>query len=646
MLTSRQKNILQKLLAQDTPVTGKYLGKINQVTSRTIREDIKGLGSLLSGNGAYIYTVMGQGYELIITNESLFRNYLQKMLGNEIENGTFIPKSPEERITYLIKRLLLIDDYIKLDDLADEMYVSKSTIQNDLIPVRNILSAYDIHLESRPNYGMKVRGEELQLRFCIAEHIFDRNEEKCNPILDTDLTSLSRTDLETILEIIMGQIKENHLTLSDIAINNLFIHIAIAYKRIKSGNHVTIYQADMQEILEQKEYQVAKKIVRKIEEEFQIDFPEEETAYIAIHLLGIKMLLHTNAGDKVVEQVMEDEISEIVTKALDKIESELNLGIKEDKELILALSLHLKPAINRFKYGMNIRNPMLADIKKNYPLAFEAGIIASLAIEKHTGTKIDENEVGYLALHIGAAIERRKLKSGPKRCLIVCASGLGTAQLIFYKLKSHFGKSLDVVGTTEYYNLQQYNLNDIDFIISSIPIPEKIPVPVIEVNAIIGDTDINKIEREVLDNKQNFNHYFRENLTFLRKKFGSKKEVLEFLSISLIEKGLVDNNFLDALNERECVAPTSYGNLVAVPHPISPRSEFTFLTVCTLDKPIIWKDKPVQFVCLLSVKKNSMEDLQDMYDGLGKITENASIVQRLIKAKTHDDFMKIVNEIR
>src|SRR5699024_10728226 len=83
--------------------------------------------------------------------------------------------------------------------------------------------------------------------------------------------------------------------------------------------------------------------------------------------------------------------------------------------------------------GMNIRNPMLADIKKNYPLAFEAGIIASLAIEKHTGTKIDENEVGYLALHIGAAIERRKLKSGPKRCLIVCASGLGTAQLIFYK---------------------------------------------------------------------------------------------------------------------------------------------------------------------------------------------------------------------
>lgn len=645
MLTSRQKDILQKLLAQDTPVTGKYLGKLNQVTSRTIREDIKGLESLLSGNGAYIDAVMGQGYKLIITNESLFRNHLQNMLGNEMENETFIPKSPEERITYLIKRLLLNDDYIKLDALADEMYVSKSTIQNDLIHVKDILSVYDIHLESRPNYGMKVRGKELQLRFCIAEYIFDRNEDNYHPVLDTNLTSLSQPDLDTILKIIMTQIKANHITLSDIAINNLFIHIVIAYKRIKSGNHVTIYQTDMQEILEQKEYQVAKKIVREIEESLQIDFPKEETAYIAIHLLGIKMLLQTNAGDKVVEQVIEDEISEIVMHTLDKIESELNLGIKEDRELVLALSLHLKPAINRFKYGMNIRNPMLADIKKNYPLAFEAGIIAGLAIEKYTGTKIDENEVGYLALHIGAAIERRKLKSGPKRCLIVCASGLGTAQLIFYRLKSHFGKSLDVVGTSEFYNLQQYNLNDIDFIVSSIPISEKIPVPVIEVNAIIGDKDINKIEREVLDNKQKLNHYFREDLTFLRKNFETKKDVMEFLSTSLIDKGFVDNTFLDAIYERERVAPTSYGNLVAVPHPISPRSEFTFLTVCTLEKPIIWKDKPVQFICLLNVKKNSMEDLQDMYDMLGKIIENTSAVQRLIKAKTYNDFMKIVNDM-
>src|SRR5699024_12559064 len=78
-----------------------------------------------------------------------------------------------------------------------------------------------------------------------------------------------------------------------------------------------------------------------------------------------------------------------------KIEEELNLDIKHDQELIMGLGLHLKPAINRYKYGMNFRNPMLADIKKNYPLAFEAGVIAGLSIESKIGIEINENEIGY-----------------------------------------------------------------------------------------------------------------------------------------------------------------------------------------------------------------------------------------------------------
>ncbi|NRK74294.1 PRD domain-containing protein, partial [Salmonella enterica subsp. enterica serovar Typhi] len=149
----------------------------------------------------------------------------------------------------------------------------------------------------------------------------------------------------------------------------------------------------------------------------------------------------------------------------------------KDEELIFGMSMHLKPAVNRIKYGMNIRNPMLQEIKNNYPLAYEAGIIAGLAIKEYTEIEMDENEIGYLALHIGAAMERKKLHSGPKRCLVVCASGLGTAQLIYYRLKSYFGSNLEVIGTTEYYMLDQYNLNEIDFIVSSIPIKESFAVP-------------------------------------------------------------------------------------------------------------------------------------------------------------------------
>lgn len=644
MLNSRMKNILRELMTAQSPITGSYLANLNQVTTRTTREDVRILDSVLKSNGAQIESIMGKGYKLEITDDQKLRKYLQSNLSSEVAAEGFVPKTPEERISYMIKRLLLTEAYVKLDDLADEMYVSKSTIQNDLKYVKQILAKYDITLDSRPNYGLKVTASEMKLRFCMAEYLFDRNEGNRNQSLAPHLSPLPKEVLDIILEIIMRQIQLNHITLSDIAINNLLLHIAIAYKRIKSGNHVKLYKTDMQEIMGQKEYQVAKEIVAEVEQAFMVQFPQAEIAYIAIHLLGTKMLSQTNAGEHVIEQAIDEEILSLVMAALDRVEQELNLNLKSDKELIMALSLHLKPAVNRYKYGMNIRNPMLEDIKKNYPLAFEAGVVAGLAIEEHTGTEMDENEVGYLALHIGAAIEREKLQSGPKRCLIVCASGFGTAQLLFYKLKNKFGRSLDVIGTTEYYKLSQYDLKDVNFIVSSIPIPEKLPVPVIEVNAILGDSDIDKIKEFIGNSKQHIHTYFREELMFFGKKLNSQEEVLEFLHAKLYGMGLVEPSFLEAIYEREKVAPTSFGNLVAIPHPITPKSEQTFLAVCTLEKPVIWKDKPVQFVCLLSVKKNSQEDLQSMYELLEKIIDNKSIVQSLIKVKSYDEFMRVLVE--
>ncbi|MEK3646709.1 PTS sugar transporter subunit IIA [Aeribacillus sp. FSL K6-1121] len=131
---------------------------------------------------------------------------------------------------------------------------------------------------------------------------------------------------------------------------------------------------------------------------------------------------------------------------------------------------------------------------------------------------------------------------------------------------------------------------------------------------------------------------------FLRKNFHSYEEVLTFFHTALLEKGLVDNTFLEAIFEREKVAPTSFGNLVAVPHPIVPKTNQTFIAVCTLDKPIQWKDKPVQLVCMLCVKKNSKENLQDMYGLLVRLIDNSSMVQNLLKTKSYEQFIQVLKE--
>ena len=86
--------------------------------------------------------------------------------------------------------------------------------------------------------------------------------------------------------------------------------------------------------------------------------------------------------------------------------------------------------------------------------------------------------------------------------------------------------------------------------------------------------------------------FFQEGFLFLQRDLATREDVFKFFQETLQEKGLVGDSFLQALFDREEVAPTAYGNLVAVPHPITPQSDETFVAVCTLKKPIQWRNSP------------------------------------------------------
>lgn len=634
MIISRLTMILGELMGAKVPITSEYLASVIKVTSRTIRNDMKDLQAILEKNGADIKSVRGTGYELVVNNNQQFITFINEVFQDTAETSVGRPDSPEERIRYIITRLLLTNKFVKLDHLADEIFVSRSTILNDVKDIKKILSRYGLSLEKKPNYGLRIKGDEVKVRFCMSDYIFNKKRDELD-IVNEQLNILTKEEILVIRNVILALIREHHITLSDVGLNNLIIHVAIACKRIREGNHVLLYSDELNEIIGQKEFSVAEKIVKNLSETLMVDFPENEVAYIAIHLLGTKMI-EKSPGEQV-GKVIDKKIAQLVSDILAKIDEKLSLGISEDKELLEQMCLHIKPAINRYRYGMNLRNPMIDEIKANYPVAFQAGLIAGKEMKKQLSIDIDENEIGYLALHIGVAMERKQIHHGPKRCLIVCASGVGSARLLYYKLQSTFGPKLDIVDTTEFYKLQQMDLHDIDFIISTVPIQQKMSIPVIHVNTFLGDQDLNKIRSAVSEQTTTL-EYTREELVFLQQALLSKEEVLSYMFLNLKEMGLIDDVFIESVKERESLSSTSFGNFVAIPHPLNPLTDETFWSICTLQKPIEWDDKLVQFVCLLSVEKDSSGDLQRMYDMLGKVIDDRELVQQLIKAKSYHEF--------
>ncbi|WP_194165550.1 BglG family transcription antiterminator [Oceanobacillus sp. CFH 90083] len=637
-MNTRIQKILKELRLAQGFLTSSDIASLLQVSSKTIRNDVKVLNELLESYGAQVVSSRGKGYRLMVKNERLFYQFVQTQMNEQREN---IPSNHQDRVKYLMEKLLMRSDYSKMDALADDLYISRSTLQHDLKHIRDILKGYNLVLDQKPYYGIKVIGDESQIRYCISEYLFNQ-QPVLNDNMDDWLDILSKKELEVIKDSVLFNLRKYHIIISDISLQNLITHIAIACKRICESHPVQMIYHHLKEIETTKVFLVAKEITKTIQEKLQISFSKHEIAYLAIHLQGTK-ITNSSIQNAEIISVIDNDIQETVQEMLKRIDDEYGFHLSDDEEVLLTMSLHLKPAISRYKYRMNIRNPMLDDIKSKYRLSFDAALIGAQVVQEKMGFLIDENEIGYLALHIELAQERQKKnKKDVPRCLVVCASGLGSAQLLVYKLQNEFGDQLHIIGTTEYYNLRQQSFANIDVIISTIPIEEKLPVPVIHVSTILGETDVSKINTLLVQGEVLSEKYLRKRYTYFQKNFDTWKEVLSFICKELESDGQVNECYLESVLQRESFSPTSFGNMVAIPHPIEPQTEDTFWSIVTLQKSIQWGDKPVQLIVLLNISKNIKRDLKPMYTLLMKLLDDKNMVKEILQCKTYEQLIEII----
>ena len=120
------------------------------VSTRTVRADITALNALLAQYGAQFILNRGSGYQLKIDNPTSFQ-----ALEETAPKAQHVPRTAQDRITFLLVRFLTSAFSIKLEDLADEWFVSRATLQNDMVEVRERFQRYQLTLETRPRHGMK-----------------------------------------------------------------------------------------------------------------------------------------------------------------------------------------------------------------------------------------------------------------------------------------------------------------------------------------------------------------------------------------------------------------------------------------------------------------------------------------------------------
>ncbi|WP_017810599.1 BglG family transcription antiterminator [Clostridium saccharoperbutylacetonicum] len=167
-MTRRRRNILNLILNAEEYITGNELARICNVTIRTIRSDIKEINVQLKEYNVEIDSSVKSGYFLNKKNKDILKrnNIIRKVLDYEYIIET--PNSPVDRQMYILLKLIN-KKYITAEELAEALYVSVSTINNDIVLINSMLKT-DLNLGISYSLikGIRLKADEKEKRNIIS----------------------------------------------------------------------------------------------------------------------------------------------------------------------------------------------------------------------------------------------------------------------------------------------------------------------------------------------------------------------------------------------------------------------------------------------------------------------------------------------
>lgn len=631
-MVSRQMVDIYRRLSQKEYQTAELLAEELGVSSKTIRNQLKNLNELLSEFGVSVESKHGAGYRLAVRDPHRQEELEERMQRWEVRESA-IPNSSEERVEYLLEYLLNAEGYVKLDELSEMLYISKKTLTGNLKEVESLLEDYHLQLKRKPNYGICIEGREFNRRLCIAGFVAKKIQLTEKPGADQDVPD----EIRWIHQCVHECLSKNSFDISNVAFQNLVLHIQIAILRMRGGHYVPMAESDGEKVRNKKAYRIAQEILGRIKEKFQVDFPESEIGYIAIHLEGKKMLLNATAAEEAEGNlIINQEISDLVGFMLSAVYDAYKFDFRDDLELRMSLSQHLVPLVVRLQHDMKLTNPLLKDIKERYSLAYSMATSSCVILNHKFHKTVKEDEIGYIALLFALALERKKTEIAKKNILLVCASGKGSAQLLLYKYKTEFGPYINHISVCDVRRIKEQDFTDIDYIFTTVPIPVKVPVPIQEVEYFLKSADIQAVKRTLMGKIDSpVLDIYPEELFLPHMKFADKDEALQALCGFVCERGLAPKEFLASVRAREVLAKTAFGNMVAMPHPIEVMGEHPFVCVAVLDEPILWiqdaLDSMIQVIFLVSVANYEHFDVQKFYQVTAKLLLDGASMKELIR---------------
>ena len=610
------KEILSSLSA-DSYITAEALSKQLNVSEKTIRTKVREVNYELQKLNIKIESKPRYGYKLICDNYDNFKS---------IDFLSNINNDMDYRIRIIFKYLIEGDrEYIKADDVCDSLDISKTTLTNILKIMEYNLKYHNLKLERRPNYGIKLIGNEFDIRnFIICNYL--------NEFLYGNNMN------EKLIEVVINFLNRYEIKFSEMNLENFIQYINISINRIKNNKFIFDYEKDIVKDISE-EIRLSKELIKQIQNEINVQFNDIEIIFIAIHMAS-KNLFSIN---KNYNSVIQDKFYDIINKMLDMVYKNLKIDLRNNFNLILLLNQHMIPLDIRIKYNIFQKNPMLNDIKNNYSLSFLLASESSTVLKEYYNKDISEDEIGYLALLFQIGLEETSENINKINILIVCGSGKTTSNLLVTRYRKEFNDYIENIYAVDLIGLKDFDFSQVDYVFSTVPINIKLPIPIVYISNFLKNDDIINVKNTFESlNRNIILDYYKEEMFSTNIKGDTKEEIIRNICIEIGKYKNIPDNFYELVMKREQLAETDIGNLVAIPHPIEVVTIDTFVYVAVLDKPILWQKHNVQVIFLISVSNKNDDDLKNFYQYTINFLLNENSVKKLIDNKTFGNLICLI----
>lgn len=638
MFTERQKEIIELILKNNTGVFGAKLADKLNVSTRTVRNDIASINKALSEEGFSIHSSNKKGYYLNPEYIESLKAFIDPM----VKKQTLLHQNNDDRL-YAILGEVLFKGHQDCYDLADRLYVSEQTIFKDISKLKQMLNdKYNVTPIRFHQNTIRVEASEDEIRYVLFKMLKELVlSDKQDYLQDLQLLvngNFDYKELDLLKIKIKNQLAAQKLIVDDKSFEMIVVAIYIVVIRNRFGFTIktetkSFFNGNISSLLNE--------LI-----ESGIDIKEHDKTGLNRFFWSLKIPTSTMSVDENISVTALTILNDFSREVMDKY----SIDLKESVETIENLKVHIEYMLRRLDTNYELSNPIIGDIKKRYPFAYEVAMLIVHIVYRYQKKYLVDDEISYIAIYIEIFLRKNNIRL---KTVVISDTSMGINHIIQNWLASNFINHIEVTACLPLIALEKYlENNDVDLIIATniLNIDEQIPCHVIEripersdyfslANTIHKIKNSNRYEKLIL-------RMFSDEFVEIYDKAFEFPELIGKMAQKFKQHNRIDDvdGYVKDVIQREENYPTTLGKYFMIPHPLTSFAKKTTVNVALLKKPLIHNGEKIKIVFLLAIENKMDDDVSTLFHFIQQLALDNDSISSLLEAKDKKEFLdKIIS---